>query len=73
MDIAKCSHMTCSLKERCLRYRAKPSEFRQTYAAFKDDNGKCSHFITIEGWNEFTLIPVGAIQKPWERVEDELP
>jgi len=45
-DLTMCEGGECPLKEECYLYRAKPSEYRQSYfakAPFKD--GKCDHSI----------------------------
>lgn len=41
-----CEGGDCPLKEKCYRYKAKPSEYQQTFFAevpYKD--GKCEHFV----------------------------
>lgn len=45
-DITMCKGEECPLKEQCLRYRATPSYFRQSYfLAPPYDEGKCSEFV----------------------------
>lgn len=47
-DITKCEGTDCPVKEKCYRFTARDSEFRQSYFAtppYKD--GKCDHF-----WSE---------------------
>lgn len=55
-DISKCSNTKCPSREKCYRYRVKPSEM-QSYADFKPDGEKCSRFISIDGWPQKDLIP----------------
>jgi len=49
-DITMCKGGSCSIKEKCYRFKAFPSEFRQSYfktAPFVIRNGRieCVHFI----------------------------
>lgn len=47
-DITMCEGKDCPLKEKCLRFKSIPSEFRQSY--FLETpyiNGNCSHFLEI--------------------------
>jgi hypothetical protein len=45
-DITMCKGEECPLKEQCLRYRATPSYFRQSYFLSPPyDEGKCSEFV----------------------------
>lgn len=44
-DITKCEGTDCPVKEKCYRFTARDSEFRQSYFVtppYKD--GKCDHF-----------------------------
>ena len=44
-DITKCEGTDCPVKEKCYRFTARDSEFRQAYFVtppYKD--GKCDHF-----------------------------
>ncbi len=44
-DISLCLNKSCLKKETCYRYKAKPSEFRQVYAAFTyDEDGNCEDY-----------------------------
>ncbi len=55
-DIAMCENEKCTLKEKCYRYKAKPSEWLQTYSDFKqDEKGDCKYFMKILGNNIKTL------------------
>ncbi len=49
MDITMCSGQGCPIKEKCYRFTAKPSEFRQSYfldtpIKIKDGVAKCDHY-----------------------------
>lgn len=47
-DIAICTNATCTMKESCYRFMADPSDFRQAYADFEqDENGECPYLIKI--------------------------
>ena len=44
-DITMCQGTDCPHKEKCYRYTAKPSEFRQSYFSIPPiKNGKCDHY-----------------------------
>lgn len=48
-DITMCEGTNCPHKEKCYRFTAKPSEFRQSYFVeppIKD--GKCDHYWGIQ-------------------------
>lgn len=50
-DITMCMDMTCSQKETCYRYKAKPNEYRQSYfmnSPRPEDGGECTHYWKIE-------------------------
>ena len=60
-DISMCSGVDCPLKEKCYRYRAVPTEFRQSYFTvppFKD--GNCNKFwdISKEPEGYYRLSPM---------------
>lgn len=60
-DIAKCEGTGCPVKEKCYRFTAKDSEFRQSYfiePPYKD--GKCDHY-----WGENA-------QDIWNQTEDNI-
>lgn len=51
-DITMCSGGNCPMKETCYRYKAKPSEFWQSYFTeipFKMVEGKieCTHYMEL--------------------------
>ena len=49
-DISMCEGGECPHKEKCYRYKAKPSEYQQTFfdeVPYK--NGKCEHFMKYWG------------------------
>lgn len=54
MDIAMCHGVDCPMKDRCLRYRAIPSQYRQTYLAevpYDAEKKSCQHFWDHgDGW-----------------------
>lgn len=58
-DISMCRNRTCPSRMQCYRYRAKPSEWRQSYAFFQPNpNGECDAFSGI--WpdqSEDRLVP----------------
>lgn len=44
-DISMCRNEECPLKEKCYRYTAEPSPFRQAYAEFKvNEEGGCDYY-----------------------------
>ena len=44
-DITKRNGNDCTIKETCYRFTAKAHPYRQSYAAFKqDENGKCDDY-----------------------------
>ncbi len=48
-DIAMCKGEGCPLKQQCYRYRAIPSDWRQSYfAEVPYIEGKCEYFRQIE-------------------------
>jgi hypothetical protein len=62
-DITMCDGTNCPHKEKCYRYTANPSEFRQSYFAeppIKD--GKCDHYWGEQSeaiWNQLKDIVNG--------------
>ncbi len=46
-DISLCQNYSCPLKEKCYRFTAKPSEFRQSYGMFEYEDGNCDYFMKI--------------------------
>jgi hypothetical protein len=49
-DITMCSDFGCTKRHRCYRYMAEPSEFGQSYGAFREGHsGKgCEYFSPIQ-------------------------
>lgn len=44
-DISMCANEACPLKNKCYRYTATPTMYRQAYADFApDDKGECDYF-----------------------------
>jgi hypothetical protein len=43
-DITKCTGQNCPIKDKCYRYTAKESEYSQSWADFKYEDGKCEDF-----------------------------
>lgn len=41
-----CLNESCPLKESCYRSTAIANEYRQSYCAFKHNDGKCDNFIS---------------------------
>ena len=63
-DITMCSGEGCSHKEKCYRFTATPSEFRQSYFINPpiDENGKCDHYWGENAeaiWNQLNDIVNG--------------
>lgn len=51
-DISMCKNDNCPLKEKCYRYTAEPSPYRQSYGLFpQPKDGKCEYFWDNE-WYE---------------------
>lgn len=46
-DISMCKNKECTLKERCYRYRAVPSNI-QSYTYFVFENGFCKYFMEVK-------------------------
>ena len=44
-DIAMCLNEECPRKAECYRYMARPSEYRQSYMAFKAEG--CEDFVPL--------------------------
>jgi len=45
-DITMCKGVGCEARETCLRYTAKPNEYRQSYFIETPDiNGGCEYYI----------------------------
>ena len=59
-DITMCSGENCPAKEKCYRYTAKPSQFRQSYFTEPPiKNGKCDHYWGEQAesiWNQLKDI-----------------
>jgi hypothetical protein len=48
-DISMCLNVTCPLNDKCYRFMAIPSEYRQSYAKFSPkEDGTCDHFWPLE-------------------------
>lgn len=48
-DIAMCTDSACPLASKCYRFRAVPSEFRQSwFAGDIDGDGNCNHYWPVE-------------------------
>jgi hypothetical protein len=45
-DITKCQNNSCPIREKCYRYKSRPSEL-QSYASFKYELGGCDYFWPI--------------------------
>ena len=48
-DISMCLNNECASRERCYRFKAKPSEYQQAYTEFKPLPGRdrCESFMEI--------------------------
>ena len=44
-DITMCANIKCEIRNKCYRYLANPSEYRQPYSVFGLKN-KCDRFIS---------------------------
>jgi len=48
-DITMCDGKGCEIKENCLRYKATPSEFRQSYFCDPPNKGlECDYYWELE-------------------------
>lgn len=48
-DITMCSNNTCFKKDMCYRFKAVPSEWRQSYADFSpNEKGECEYFWKLK-------------------------
>ena len=49
-DITMCTDSKCPKRNTCYRFKAKPSEFRQSYFADspKKEDGSCDHYWETE-------------------------
>ena len=48
-----CSGGGCPLKDKCYRYRAKPTEFRQSYFGTPPFKGEeCEYFDPADAWSD---------------------
>ena len=45
-DISMCMNYACKKRMKCFRYRAKPSEFRQSYGGFNEKD--CEYFWDLK-------------------------
>ncbi len=46
-DLTLCTNSDCQFTEFCFRYKAKPSEYVQSYIRFEPQDDKCEFFIQI--------------------------
>lgn len=44
-DIYMCKGIDCPLKDKCLRYNAKPSKLQTYFTEIQYQNGKCEYFV----------------------------
>lgn len=66
-DISMCRDSKCPSREGCYRYRAKPGEFRQSYAGYRHGaEGVCEGHLPIMVWSDDMLRPMGEIEKKLE-------
>jgi len=47
-DISMCLNKSCPMKSKCVRYRAVPSDIRQSYGSFKYDSDGCPNFWDVK-------------------------
>ena len=52
-DISMCTDKECTLKETCYRFKATPG-YWQSYADFKQVNGKCDYYWQLKEKNNGT-------------------
>ena len=61
-DYALCTNDECQKKDNCFRFRAVPSEFMQSYAAFepvqKMSGISCDGFIPLYNMTHYKLKPI---------------
>ena len=48
MDISMCDNQTCTLRDTCIRFTAKPNPYNQAYGAFQPTNGVCEYYWPIK-------------------------
>jgi hypothetical protein len=46
-DLTLCTNIDCQFTDFCFRYKAKPSQYSQSYCRFEPDNDHCEFFIQI--------------------------
>ena len=44
-DVCMCKGIDCPLKDKCLRYNAKPSKLQTYFTEIQYQNGKCEYFV----------------------------
>ena len=57
-DISMCPGTACTKRNECYRYRATPSEYRQSFftIAPMNSDGDCEYFWSIEGYTRLQPI-----------------
>jgi hypothetical protein len=59
-DFAMCQNLTCPARSRCLRYRARPDSFAQSWALFTPGEEACDSFVDLEGTKFLTVETISA-------------
>ena len=74
-EITMCCNFNCPLREKCYRYRAVPSEYRQSFALYRylvklnDKNMpeyECDYFWQIDILKD-KILPLDVINNRYER------
>lgn len=60
-DISMCQQSNCRVRNNCYRYRAIPSEFRQSYIVFESTPIECTHHWPISDKGEEYYAPLRSI------------
>ena len=47
-DICMCKGINCPLKDKCLRYNAKPSKLQTYFIESQYQNGECKYFVSCK-------------------------
>ena len=61
-DITLCCNCDCPLRAECVRYRAKPDEYWQSYARYKPEHDGCGYFWHIQE-SHYVLLPVEKVDE----------
>ena len=51
-DICMCKGTECPLKNKCLRYNARPGKLQSYFTGIQYQNGKCEYFVDHMHYNK---------------------